>query len=583
MKVAEIPDLTLPLMPVGTHGTPWDLRMLLFQGGAATRRRNVADKIRQGELGELLPERMPLVVAIHRVAEARLIQGNSTRTIHTALYSLTRFVAWVENTGKSLALDTVRVQFIAWVDYLVWRESVQQNLTIESAYKSAITVASLIAEVLRYRGAGPARFLMNQTRMGYRRRMNRKAPAATAGDEKKLSDTFTYGHLITDLCCALTTEAIRGPLPINVVMRDGQTLQIRGQLVVPNKDLALVKKPSHLKQLKQRRAALAADVSALDARPSLVNLRIESEMKLFISQTGMNLTQATQLRRAQYRWQSVEDELQAFRVYKGRRQGEAIFRCFKTYREHLERYMTWLKEIGLSESDDRMFPFLYHRGQIPAEGHYPTCQATAKLCKEIGIRPVPASVLRKIRINWLLRRTGDLDLAATLAAHRNKTLVRSYEEPDVQTASIEVLKFHRQIDDSCSPPGPGACASGVWRPGLEKGAPPEAPLPDCISPDGCLFCIHHRDVMSMDYCLKLASHSRLKSLEAALIKPSKVTGELPSYAVIDRIETKLRAMAAGSEVRALWVREARDSVRSGVYHALWAAQIELLEVLGDAD
>ncbi len=85
--------------------------------------------------------------------------------------------------------------------------------------------------------------------------------------------------------------------------------------------------------------------------------------------------------------------------------------------------------------------------------------------------------------------------------------------------------------------------------------------------------------MSSDYCWKLASHAKIKSLEANLYKPSEKQDLHPAYRVIERINKKLEAIASGSEIRAMWVSESRDLIRAGKYHPYWSGHIELMEVI----
>ncbi|RTX50465.1 site-specific integrase, partial [Pseudomonas aeruginosa] len=64
MASSEI-DLTFPMLEYGATETPWDLRPLLFRGGAASKVKHVARQIAQGELGSLLPERIELVARLY--------------------------------------------------------------------------------------------------------------------------------------------------------------------------------------------------------------------------------------------------------------------------------------------------------------------------------------------------------------------------------------------------------------------------------------------------------------------------------------------------------------------------------------
>ena len=255
-----------------------------------------------------------------------------------------------------------------------------------------------------------------------------------------------------------------------------------------------------------------------------------------------------------------------------------MFRCFKFYREHLENYKVWLDETGFSNHDTRLFP-LMSRGMIRAKDANVRFYTIKETFKKVNLPFIGPQQLRKTRVNWLLRRSRNLDLTADQMAHDKGVLLRDYEMPHHQSAVAEIIQFHNATDPSFSPPGPGVCIDESHKPVPISDLPNEAPQPDCVSPEGCLFCTKHRDVMSFEYCWKLASHSHIKSLETALYRPSKKQEIHPAYRVIDRITQKLEAIASGSQIRDLWVKEAKDLIRSGRYHPYWDGHIMLLETL----
>jgi hypothetical protein len=581
MLEVKLPDLRLSSMPTGSKGLPWDLKTMLFPGATGAGRRKSAKLIQQGRFGPVLHGRLPLVVRIHSHFDASLKRGDSPSTVRTHLIYFSGFVNWVDGTGQKLSIDTIATLFISWTDHLVWRYSVARDIKQMTAYRSACSVGSLVARALGYEQSEPARILMGQSRLRSPKRGQRTIEAV---DERRLlSDTWSFGQLITDLCNGLTLDAIRGKLPLYVPLRDGTSVRLIGNLRTPDIDYSTIKmRPSLRARMVAVRDQLPVGADVTKSRPSLVNLRVEVELLLFIAQTGMNFSQALKLRREHYRWQTEGDELNAFRVYKGRRHGEAIFRCYQAYKPYLDRYLEWLDRVGVSSRDDRLFPFLYHKKNVPPEHNLPSLDATRKICDERAVRHIRPQELRRVRANWLLRSTGSLEVAASLSAHSVNALVRSYESLSVRVARAEILRFHEESDPTIAPPGPGVCASGGRDPRPVQNSSIAAPKPDCTSPDGCLFCLYHRDVMSPEYCLKLASHSYLKGLEALLAKPRNNSGQLSAHVVTDRIEEKLRAIAQGSAVRALWVAEARNSVRAGVHHPMWDTHIQLLEVLNGA-
>lgn len=577
MLDSTLPDLTFPRMPIGTHGTPWDLKVLLYRGGAETNRRKVSGAIAKGKLGRPILTRAPLVICFHEQVQARLERGDSFRTVGLLLARLFSFVSWADAKAMELSLETIRDAFLSWAEHLIHRCRIKKDLKEGPAYGTAVHVAALVGVAIDCSIAEPGRALMKHTRL--RATAKKKAVLGAQADKQRLDQVFEFGHFITDISIGLSRDAIRGALPVSIPLRSGQNIQLKGFLKRPALDPQDIINASDRRRAIRARAPLAPDVSAIEIRPYLINLRIEAELLIFLAQTGMNFSQAAKLRREQYRWQSEGNELNAFRVYKGRRSGEAIFRCFKAYRAHLTQYLAWVDEMGLSEEDDRLFPFIYHRGGVPPEYHDPSLAATALLCSKVGIKHFRPQVLRKTRVNWLLRRSRDPALTAEQSAHMKETLLKDYEEPHYQSAIAEIIRFHRETDPTMTPPGPGVCVAAGEKPQRIDSAPPESPEPDCISPDGCLFCQHHRDVMNGDYCWRLASHSRLKNLEALLLKPAKSQPVQPAHAVIARIDSKLEAIAAGSDIRAQWVTDARDAIRSERYHPLWDTQIQLLDTL----
>lgn len=98
--------------------------------------------------------------------------------------------------------------------------------------------------------------------------------------------------------------------------------------------------------------------------------------------------------------------------------------------------------------------------------------------------------------------------------------------------------------------------------------------PDCLTPSGCLWCKHLRDVDSFEYVWSLVSFRYLKSFESG-----RLTGKdkAPSDLAIDRITEKTNWFRDSSEKRANWVVEAEARVEEGDFHPNWAPIIEFLE------
>lgn len=571
-------DLRFPNYPIGTHQEPWDLKILLFNGAAEVPRKSAVTLIDEGEFGKPIEARIPLVVAFHEVISSMISLGKSRALIESSLEVLWRFFAWSESNSECISRETLIDIFKRWTEFQIHRSHIKKEISAIYAYRQASKMANLVSKVFQFPGAKPGGTLLLQTRM--RKPPQKKHVLGTKADKQNLSHTFQYGHVLTKICAALDLATVRGKIPILIDIGHGKMLTLAGNLMNPEMDTNLIEDINLRRKAEIARAPLNDNESLFDKhkRSGILNLRIECELLIFVAQTGMNLTQAASFERENYRWKSNGEDLEVFRVYKGRRGGEAIFRCFKSYREHLENYMAWLDETGFSEHDIRLFPLL-SRGMIPVKNAKVGFYTTKKAFKKISLSFIGPKQLRKTRVNWLLRRSRDLDLTADQMAHDKSVLLRDYEMPHHQSAAAEIIHFHSATDPYFSPPGPGVCIDESNKPEPISDLPNEAPKPDCISPEGCLFCTKHRDILSYEYCWKLASHSHLKDLETALYKPSKKQEVHPAYRVIDRINQKLEVIASGSQIRAMWVKEAKDSIRSGRYHPYWEGHIKLLELL----
>lgn len=569
-------ELNFPKLALGTHETPWDLNVLLYKGFSRLPRRQSIKLIYKKKLKESEKIRSPLVLAFHEAITSMINKGKSRASIISSLETLWRFYTWADEKNINLTSEHIIDVLKDWAEHQIHRARIKKNISEMHAYRQVTRISNLIAGALRLPGAKPGTYLLFQTRM--RKPSTKKSVLGAKEDKQNLEQTFKFGNALKLICDCLDINTVRGPLPILIEIDSNQTLLVAGNLIDPYMDVKSIKDSTLRRYAERARAPIKDNESLFDTykRTGVLNIRIEAELLIFIAQTGMNLTQATSILREDYRWKSDGDDLEVFRLYKGRRNGEAIFRCFKSYKEHLQEYLKWLDQLGFSKDDTRLFPFQY-RTAIPAKGSKIRLYKVKNLFNQVGIKFFGPQDLRKTRVNWLLRRSHDLDLTAEQMAHDKKVLLHDYERPHHQAASVEILSFHKATDPTILAPGPGLCTDRDHRPIPITGIVDAAPQPDCISPEGCLFCSKHRDVMSADYCWKLASHAQIKTLETDLYKPSINNQTHPAYYTIERINQKLKAISTGSKVREAWVKDAQDAVRSERYHPHWIGFIELLE------
>ncbi|WP_203228369.1 site-specific integrase, partial [Pseudomonas amygdali] len=398
-------------------------------------------------------------------------------------------------------------------------------------------------------------------------------PLGTEADKQNLERTFEFGHFLMDMVHGLTTDAVSGALPINVKLRSGEVLTefcgVRDQDVEKS-----YPQPAERRLFIERRCPIATK-SVIAKRSPIVNLRISCELLIFISQTGMNLAQAFNIKRGQFRYQTDGNDVLVYRAYKGRRGGEVEFTAFKEYSSIFKSYLDWLDAL-CDVDEDRLFPYIYWH-KIPSSDNLPAFSSVISRCRTLGIKYFGPAALRKTRINWLLRKTRDPDLVSEIAQHSKEVLLGIYEEPHHQVAAIEISRFYQAIDPAVPSAGPGMCLS----PGNPQSQTPVegAYVPDCTTPAGCLFCDYQRDLDTEDYVWSLTSYRHLKLLELdRYIPPEKQLTTHPAILLIEKINTKLAHYSEGNEYRARWVAESAARMREGRFHPFYEGLINMLEL-----
>lgn len=561
--------LTFPTIRYGENGIPLDLYWLMYRGAASLHSKHVVAAIASGRLGQPVAERLPLIVKLHEVISDKLVAGGSPETTKSEVKLLRTFYGWADTASCALTLDSIEHDFLAWADHLWHRQQVQKTISADTAYRYAFVVAPILDEVLQLRAG-----LMSKVRLTSAQCKKR---LGTRADKTNLEHMFAFGHVLTDISDSLSVEIIRGPLPAQLRFRDGQVIEEWLMLYGRNDakfQFEPLMPPSRKAICAGRRAAYQADVS-LRTRGPLANLRTATEMLIFIAQTGMNLAQARQLRVSKFTYQSHVDGYEVRRVYKARRKGEVVFQIFSEYRVRFERYLTWRRTLFPTDEDGLLFPRVARGGRLSvAPGDFGMVK---RRCTALGVRFFGPQSLRMMRVNWLARHSGDVSLTAEMAQHSQATLLRTYDQPNHPLASIEISRFHLRTDPALAMPGSGVCIEAVPR--QLANVPEEATRPDCISPAGCLFCQHQRDLDSFDHVWSLASYRYLKSLELARYRPPAASkAPHPAAAAVARITSKLTLFQGSNAVRALWVRDAVARIDEEDFHPKWDGFIRLLEV-----
>lgn len=553
----RLPDLSFPGVGFGPTETPWNLNILLYKGGANARTELVAEMLASGALGEPRFDSLSLVSKLHEEIRAGLASGGSRDTAGNQLYYLRHFFGFADRTGRRLTLETVIETYCAWADSLFHRtlmkNETQQKvrnadyspLSIRSAYGYGAVVGTLLDRALERHTR-----VVEMTRL--ERPAQRKTAVGVEAEKQNLSGTFAFGHLLQDICDGLTLQTtIESPFPVEIKLRTGKTLTRDGGRPV--------------RPLQEQDARLAE-------RFALANLRIEAELLMFIAQTGMNLAQAHKLELRHFFYVSHLDGYQV-KDHKHRRGGSVLFEIFKDYKPHFERYLEWRRT--LFPHANRLFPFTAYEGSSRRRFQG---ERLRKVCKDLEIPFVGPRLLRNTRVNWLLRMTADPELTAEMAQHTQQTLLKVYERPSLQRATVEAMRFWSTVDpDSARTQAvaPGDCTGA---PKTATEIPKDAPKPDCIKASGCLWCENHRDVDSLDYVWALASFSHLKTIELSKAAMPLCDDDVPpAKHAIDRIHEKLRWFERSNDTRREWVHEAQARVAEGDFHSALCDEISELE------
>lgn len=562
------PYLRLTGIPYGTHEAVIDLKCLLYKGGASTQRDKVEEAISSGGLGLPQKERIKLVTLLYNDLCTDISKGLSRVTINNYYKYIRSIFSWSDERGKQISEQNIEQIFYEWADSKT--DEINLKATkYSTAYRTGRAISYLISRSLNIRGG-----LLQHTRLTRKNKKN-----GQKNDKQNLEETFEFGHALFDISLGLTTKTIMGKLPVIITLRNGNEL-IEWAMLRPLEQLKCLEEggdPWNRKAVMNTRKAWEEEKSHR-TRFSLINLKIECELLIFISQTGMNLTDAYKLKRNEYKYQSAGDSVNVFKSFKKRKQGEVIFQIFKEYTRFFKNYLGWLDE-NFGDEETRLFPFI-HLSVIPHEGKARAFQAVPLRCKRLGIRFISPRELRNTRINWLLRKSLDPNLTAEMAQHTKETLVNVYEIPNYQRAAIEITRFHLATDPSLAPPGPGLCAQVNSAAKALEQPSNEVPAPDCISPSGCLFCYFHRDVDTLDYVWSLASLRYCKRLELDRQRPIKTldSNPHPAVLVIERISEKINFFSESSEMRSHWVTESIDRIREGRFHPHFDGLIKLMEL-----
>lgn len=318
----NLSNLTFPDMDYGKMETPWDLRRFLYRGGAGMEANLVGNMIDAGELGQPLVERIELVWQIHEVLANALGRGAKRKTVDSCISNLVRFFKWEDETGARLELESVEHSYHSWADMLLERVRVGRGLSEVTAYSYASVVGRIVDRVL-----GRSSPVIKATRL--RRPKSGSRAVSSSADKQNLEETFAFGHLLIDIADALNLQAIWGPLPVTIPLRNGQILEEWSGTIPrsPRKvsDYKCTRQAKYNAKCSAKARSIYEADRTLRTRYPLVNLRIQVEMFMLMGQPAVNLGQVHQLRMCKFSFKASAHGYEV-RAYKHRRGGRCCLR-----------------------------------------------------------------------------------------------------------------------------------------------------------------------------------------------------------------------------------------------------------------
>lgn len=557
--------LAFPSVPYGSIESPWSLEPFLYKGGAKETIRKVSSLINSGKLGQPITERLPLLELLHDALLAKYNGGGSRYTLRGGIAKLRKFYAWADDSNIELTVANVCRNYSDWTETIWIRTVVDKRIV----YKSGADITGTVGAILEYALDRPV--VAPFSRM---KRIARKRKALSPkADKQILTDTFAFGRFLLELRKHLSLERISARLPLIIELSNGVTWEEWSGLQKPPSPEEFQKmKPYRRKLMLDRREKWQTDTS-WSTRYSLINLRIEAELLIFIAQTGMNLAQAHVLRVGDFRYASHNDGYQVRRAFKSRASRVVEFEIYSEYRTFFENYLSWRSQIFSEIDDDRLFPLRSHKYQALAVA--PNFDRIREKCSIAGVNYVGPRELRKTRVNWLLRKSANPLLTAEMAQHSLRTLHKDYERPNHQLALVEITLFNQKKDTVLQAPGPGVCAKKSSD--TINSNSQSVIRPDCITSAGCLFCEYQRDLPTFDHIWSLTTYHRYQTLMLADNRqPANLNTSSHIQKIIERLKLKIDAFRQLGGEFSVWVDEAHVRTAEEDYHPNWDVFIRLI-------
>lgn len=540
----ELPDLTIKHRRIeNPDSSKWNLTCLVYEGGAKVRiqKANSKEALKFENL-TIKYHQISIIRLIKSHAEALLELGGSVTKMANVITCLKTMFRYLDATHNRFdSVDKVRQALFDYSEYQYTRANLRK-IQHNTAYQTIEVISLFLNGVFENLD-----FQIVQTRL----KVKRKSRRALSREAEKvmLSDARQLARFCFEITQNFDPSLLKsGTLPILV--------EVNHQMI-------------NLTPGRKNPVLVDSDFTQTQAYLAF-NLRVTAEIMIFLGMTVQNQAPTYTLKRSNFAYKSLGESYEV-REYKHRRGGEVLFKIPKPYKPYFEKYLSFIDEYA--PDSEWLFPYLVKNKGFRKRTDSETSKL-GRLCSRFKIPWVKPSAFRKIGENILMRLANDEKTAADYANHAVSTFRQSYEFPSLQRGMIEISRFWDKTDPLIqgklkvslfnSP------CNGVPLP--IDDASEKLPEPDCITPTGCIGCMHYRDEESFDYVWGLQSFKFLKIVESS---SHRTEYEKPSSIAIDWVNLKIDWFKSSEKSEHQeWVEEASIRIEEGDYHPSWSRKIE---------
>lgn len=568
MKNLIASPLIVTIRATGRATFDYDLRKLMFWGGA-----NLPPKLKDFSeisklVGPIVENRIPFVIELHKTLQTSISAGVRQTTIGMKVAILRTFFSFSEskNIDLSLCFESAKAAVSHWIQYQ-WQRIRIGAITENTGHTYAWPVISTLAEIFNC----SSEELIGRVTLP---RANRD------GRTNEKVDLQAVDHFLDDLediVNSLNLNAIRGPWPIAINFRTGEEVLYNGAGSYAQKLPVQTSRSPHNKSRRKKRN----NDSSYASRKKIINLRVNAEILLFIGATGANLQVTMDLKVQDLKYQSFGDQYKVT-GFKNRKHDSLEIRIPKSYRTKLENWLTFRTMVFEGICVENLFPILdANLTEVKIEGER-GFRPLEKIFNRAGKKRIPAMVLRYARAQKLIRSEAvgkDLSKVATELQHGLPTLLKSYIKGSQQTASIELTQYFKHLKDADARNNlrvGGSCNSPNSPRSIDSTSNSH-PEPDCINPSGCLFCTHYRSIDDFDYIHTILSYQEFLKMRLRLAGSSKAVDPMILSAIEKITEHISYVMSMEGKISAD-AKLAAGLIENDHFHPKWRGWIELLTI-----